>query len=60
MRIFTKLRSFLMLEKELTERMDGIEAGSNKVFKVVFEKLDNLEEKLPSHGKDRQRIGLKD
>jgi len=49
-----------MLEKELTERMDGIEAGSNKVFKVVFEKLDNLEEKLPSHGKDRQRIGLKD
>jgi len=60
MRIFTKLRSFLMLEKELTERMDGIESGANKVFKVVFERLDNLEVRLPSHDKDRKKIGLKD
>lgn len=60
MRIFTKLRSFLMLEKELTDRMDGIESGANKVFKIVFERLDNLEEKLPSHDKGRKRIGLKD
>ncbi len=60
MRIFTKLRSFLLLEKELTERMDGIETGANKVFKVVFERLDNLEERLPSHDKDRNKIGLKE
>jgi hypothetical protein len=58
MRIFTKLRSFLMLEKELTERMDGIEDSANKVFKVVFERLDNIEEKIPSHSKDRKKIGF--
>ncbi len=49
-----------MLEKELTERIDGIESGANKVFKAVFERLDNLEDKLPSHDKDRKKIALKD
>ncbi len=47
MRIFTKLRSFLMLEKELLNRVDNLEADTSKVFKIVFERLDNLEEKLP-------------
>ena len=59
MRIFTKLRSFLMLEKELTDRMGKFESDATQVFKIVFERLDNLEEKLPSHPKDRKRIGLK-
>lgn len=59
MRIFTKLRSFLMLEKELVDRMDRLEDGTNQVFKIVFERLDNLEEKLPSHFPDRAKIGIK-
>lgn len=59
MRIFTKLRSFLLLEKENTKRIDSIERGTNQLFKIVFERLDNLEEKLPSHDKDRKKIGLK-
>ncbi len=58
MRIFTKLRSFLMLEKENSRKIDSIEKGANQLFKVVFERLDNLEEKLPSHNKDRKKIGL--
>lgn len=45
MRIFTKLRSFLMLEKENSKKIDSLERGTNQLFKVVFERLDNLEEK---------------
>ena len=59
MRIFTKLRSFLMFEKEMVERVDGLESGVNKVFKIVFERLDGLEVKLPSHDTNRKKIGLK-
>ncbi|MDP7321498.1 MAG: ORF6N domain-containing protein [Bacteriovoracaceae bacterium] len=59
MRIFTKLRSFLMLEKDNSKKIDSIEKGTNQLFKVVFERLDNLEEKLPTHNGDRRKIGLK-
>lgn len=60
MRIFAKLRSFLLLEKGVTEKMNRLESGTNKIFKVVFERLDTLEEivdtKLPS---TKKKIGLK-
>jgi len=42
MRIFTKLRSFLVLEKELVGRMSNLEQNTAEVFKVVFEKLDGV------------------
>ncbi len=60
MRIFTRLRSFLMLEKDLSERMTKLEQGTNQMFKVVFERLDSHEEVIsPSHNKARKRVGLK-
>ena len=37
MRIFTRLRSFLMLEKNLSEKVTKLEQGTNQMFKVVFE-----------------------
>jgi hypothetical protein len=60
MRIFTKLRSFLMLEKELVGRMDRLESGTNQMFKIVFERLGDLE-KIPDENfsNDRKKIGLK-
>lgn len=58
MRIFTKLRSFLLMEQILNERMDKLESGSNKIFKIVFERLDNLEEAVPPLKTDRKKIGL--
>jgi hypothetical protein len=58
MRIFTKLRSFLVLEKELVNRMGNLEKNTAEVFKVVFEKLDVLDQQLPSQRKDRSRISL--
>jgi hypothetical protein len=60
-RIFTKLRSFLLLEKGLNDRMDRLESGTNKIFRVVFERLDNIESvvdsKLPA---TKKKFGLKD
>jgi hypothetical protein len=44
MRIFTKLRSFHMLEQDLVNRIDYIELNTTHIFKVVFERLDQLEE----------------
>lgn len=59
MRIFTKLRSFLMMEKENTKKINSLDKGTNQLFKVVFERLDNLETKSPSLGEDRRKISLK-
>ena len=60
MRIFAKLRSFLLLEKGLTEMMNSLEPRTHKIFKIVFERLDALEtiadSKLP---KTKKKIGLK-
>ena len=39
MRIFTKLRSFLMLEKQSSKKINSFEKGTNQLFKVVFERL---------------------
>lgn len=58
MRIFIKLRSFYMLEKNFEEKVNSLKKDTNKVFKVVFERLDNLENsslKLPSR---KRKIGL--
>ncbi len=58
MRIFTKLRSFLLMEENLSKRIDKLEAGTNKLFRVVFERMDSLEESTPSLRPNRKKIGL--
>jgi hypothetical protein len=47
------------MESGLAERVGMLERSTNKLFKAVFERLDDLEEGLPDHPKDRKRIGLK-
>lgn len=59
MRTFVKLRSFLAMESALSDRVGKLEKNTTQLFKIVFERLDNLEEGLPSHPKDRKKIGLK-
>lgn len=59
MRIFTKLRSFHMLEKDLVGRIDRLESDSTEVFKIVFERLDKIESREDSMSKDRTKIGIK-
>lgn len=58
MRIFTKLRSFLLLEKDLNERVTHLEKGTSALFKIVFERLDHLEDETPPLPNKRRKIGL--
>ena len=60
MRIFTRLRSFLLLEKELRDKVNNLEASTNKMFKIVFERLDDHEETVaPRLPANRRKISLK-
>ncbi len=59
MRIFTRLRGFLALENSLTDRMTRLEDGTNKLFRVVFERLDAVEDETPILKPNRKKIGLK-
>ncbi len=58
MRIFTRLRSFLLLEQPLSQRMDELELQTSQAFRVVFEKLDSLEKATPALRPERKKIGL--
>ena len=46
------------MESGLSERVGRLEKGINQLFKAVFERLDDLENTLPEHPKDRKRIGI--
>lgn len=60
MRIFTKLRSFHALEGNLATELKDLKANTNQIFKVVFERLDNLEDQItPKFPINRKKIGLK-
>ncbi len=59
MRTFTKLRSFLMFEKGLGDRMDKLEGNTNMMFKIVFERLDDYQEQVtPVLPPNRKKIGI--
>lgn len=59
MRIFTRLRSFLVMENSLSDRMNKLEDGTNMLFKVVFERLDAIEDETPILKPNRKKMGLK-
>ncbi len=62
MRTFTKLRSFLAMESS-PSRLEDLEEGmkgTHKLFKVVFERLDSIENQIePKLTVNRKKIGLK-
>lgn len=59
-RTFIKLRSFLAMESSLATKFDKLEQGTNKLFKVVFERLDSMEDLIEDKAPPkRKRIGLK-
>ena len=59
MRIFTRLRSFLLLEQELRKEISDLKNGTSGMFKVVFERLDAVEDATPALSPNRKKIGLK-
>jgi hypothetical protein len=44
MRIFTKLRSFHALEQRVDNKVNNLEKNVTEVFKVVFQRLDEIQE----------------
>lgn len=59
MRTFTKLRSFLAMENLIEGRVDKLEQGTHKLFKIVFERLDDIDEQItPKLPPNRRKIGL--
>ena len=60
MRTFTKLRSFLAMEHSANDNLEIFKKDTTRVFKIVFERLDGLEELVyPSLNPGRKKIGLK-
>ena len=59
MRIFTKLRSYYALEERMERKFGKLEQNVTHVFKVIFQRLDNLEE-VKVNQRKRKKIGLKD
>ena len=60
MRTFVKLRRALLSDESVADRISKIEKGSDKLFRIVFERLDNIEGNIPSHSSKRKKIGLRD
>ena len=58
-RTLIKLRSFLAMEGAIKDRLNSLEQGTNKLFKVVFERLDAVEDATPALKPGRKKIGLK-
>ncbi len=59
MRTFVKIRTLLNSDETLSERLRKLEEGTDIMFRVVFERLDNLETETPVLPKKRRRIGIK-
>ena len=59
MRIFTRLRSFLLLEQELRKEINDLKKGTSGMFKIVFERLDSIEDATPDLRPNRKKIGIK-
>ena len=58
-RTFIKMRHLLASEESLIDRVNELEKGTDKLFRIVFERLDNVEKNVPLLPKDRNKIGIK-
>jgi hypothetical protein len=57
MRTFVKIRQ-LLIQESLAERVVKLEKGSDKLFRVIFERLDDLEVNAPILPSKRRKIGI--
>lgn len=58
MRTFVRIRRILQ-EESLSHRVTELEKGTDKLFRIVFERLDTLETDMPILPDKRRRIGVK-
>jgi hypothetical protein len=57
--MFTRLRKYLASDELLVDRVEQLDKGTDKLFRIVFERLDNVENMIPLLPKDRNKIGIK-
>lgn len=57
MRTFVRLRQ-LLAQQDLSGRMANLEKGTDKLFKIVFQRLDVLEMNTPLLPHKRRKIGI--
>lgn len=58
MRTFVKLR-LLLLQESLSDRMANPEKGTDQLFRVVFQRLDDFETAVPILPPKRRKIGIR-
>ncbi len=59
-RTFVRLRSFLAMDSSVNDKINKLEQGTNRLFKVVFERLDTIEDDItPKLAPNRKKIGIK-
>lgn len=59
-RVFVKLRSFLVMEQTQSDRVEKLERNTTKLFKIVFERMDSIEEVVfHEPPPPRKKIGIK-
>jgi len=56
-RTFVRLRQ-LILQESLSGRVAELEKGTDKLFRIVFQRLDNLEVESPVLPQRRRKIGI--
>lgn len=59
MRIFTRLRSFMVLEQNLKQEISELKENTGRTFKIVFERLDDLESSPITTSDNPKKIGIK-
>ena len=59
MRTFVKLRQLLASDETLAERVAKLEKGTDKLFRIVFQRLDTVERNVPLLPPLRKKIGIK-
>lgn len=57
-RTFIEMRKLLREDQSVLQKIDDFEKGANKLFKIIFERLDSLEISTPALSEKRKKIGL--
>jgi hypothetical protein len=58
-KMFIRFRKYLAPDELLVDRVEQLEMGTDKLFRIIFERLDNVENMIPLLPNDRNKIGLK-
>ena len=59
MRTFVKLRTVLGADESISDKLSEIEKGTDNLFRMVFKRLEDLEEVCPTLPIRRKKIGLR-